>query len=134
MIACQGYVPNPAASPPTTLLRLILGLPHVGSLITGPNLMSCNLENFSCRYWRNFQSEENQPSPRIPFAESAAEDRVLGKVDGPAVLDVSGLRREGLGEALAADEEAAAVVGDVAAAEPARGAHLTTVTRDWSWT
>ena len=43
MIACQGYVPNPAASPPTTLLRLILGLPHVGSLITGPNLISCSL-------------------------------------------------------------------------------------------
>ena len=41
------------------------------------------------------------------------------------MLDVSCLRREGLGEALAADEEAAAVVGDVASTEPARGAHLT---------
>ena len=63
-------------------------------------------------------------SPRIAVA--APGDRILSEVDGPAVLDVPGLSHEGLGEALAADEEAAAVVGDVAAAEPAPGAHLMT--------
>ena len=40
------------------------------------------------------------------------------------MLDVPGLGGHGAGVVLAADEEAAAVVGDVAAPEPAPRAHL----------